>query len=113
MSVLPAATPAAGTVIDIVVLVVVLPAVPTFLMKARPGPGPVQLGFERSAGHDALAPLHVSTTSQVLAVARQTAPAGWTASPGHAALAPVQVSLASQAPLAGRQTAPAGSSASA
>jgi hypothetical protein len=107
MSVLPAATPPAGTVIAVAVLVVVSPPEPTRLMNAMPGPAPVQPGLEASAGQTALAPLQVSMTSQLSLTARQTTPAGWTPSTGHAALAPVQVSLASQTSVAVRQMPPA------
>jgi len=76
MSVLPAATPGAGTVIEVDVLVVASPPAPTFLMNAIPGPGPVQPGSDASGGQVGSKPLHASATSHAVAWGRQAVAAG-------------------------------------
>ncbi|HKN54310.1 MAG TPA: hypothetical protein VJX66_17545, partial [Amycolatopsis sp.] len=71
------------------------------------------LGWNWSAGHNALVPVHFSSTSHWPAAIRQTVLLGAKASAGQSGPEPVQFSAASQGPAAGRQTVLLGSKASA
>src|SRR5439155_418587 len=62
------------------------------------------LGWNWSAGHDVLVPVHFSSTSHWPAAGRQTVLLGSKASAGQSGPEPVQFSAASQGPVAGRHS---------
>src|SRR5205085_5310031 len=62
------------------------------------------LGWNWSAGHSVLVPVHFSSTSHCPAAGRQTVVLGLKASAGRSGPEPVQFSAASQGPVAGRHS---------